>query len=246
MAFFFLSLAILPVSFTATSFKVEFNPSFQSVVNAWGQIATAFRSGDQSITAARLSALNLNSAPAPAGATDDAAFQVASLNEGRSGLPEAETCEANAAPDCSKGESGCPKIKRQPARSAKRVELAMARGDELTGEVNSELAAEFSSQRMEVVRALHSITPVTDKLQEHIERYMLGFGPETDRSLKHLKDLRVRKIKVGKAVVQVQSGLSDCDFRKLMRTRPEAAPVARPEAVRGVEAPVSTAEGAQA
>jgi hypothetical protein len=244
IAVLFLSLAILPVSFKATGFKVELNPSFQSVIDAWGHMANALRSGDQSYAVMRISALNFNNAPDPLSAPDDASYRTASLIEGQAESLEAACCVEKIDMACSKGgESGCsqmsgdcPKVKRQPARKAKRVELAIAN--------KAELATDFNPQRMEVVRALHSITPVREKLEEHIERYFVGYEPGLGRSL---KDLRVRKIKVAKAGVQIQSGIFDCDFRKLMRPRRETAPAAPPTTtVRVVEAPISTAEGAQA
>lgn len=255
MAFLFLSLAILPVSFKATGYKVELNPSFHSVIDAWGQMASAFRSGDQSITAARLSALNFDNAPEPVAAPDDASYETtslyASLYDGQAQSPEADCCEQqeniacsavdliNCSGKCS-GECGdCPKTKRQPARSTKRGELVAV--------CKTTPATEISFQRMEVVRALHSITPITDKLQGHIARYRVGFGPELARSL---KELRVRRVKIGKAVVSIPADISDCDFRKLIETVRESQPAEQTETVtvpvRAIEAPISTSEGSQA
>ena len=251
MAFLFLSLAILPVSFKATGYKVELNPSFHSVIDAWGQMASAFRSGDQSITAARLSALNFDNAPEPIAAPVDMSYETASLYDGQAQSPEADCCEQQESIACSSdardkcsgkcsGECGdCPKTKRQPARVTKRGELVAV--------WKTELASETNFQRMEVVRALHSITPITDKLQDHIARYRVGFGPELARSL---KELRVRRVKIGKAVVSIPPTISDCDFRKLMQTVRESQPAEQTETesvpVRAIEAPVSTSEGSQA
>jgi hypothetical protein len=160
-AFLFLSLAAVPVSMKAIGFEVRFAPTMNAVVDAWGEIASAFAAGNQPISVTDLSAVNNSSAaesPAPEAGAQEQPCMMACAKEEKAVEVESEEPFASAA-----------EAKRpEPARSrcANTVRRAPAyKSPVMVASVRVKPEPQIDFKALEVTHALRDIT-LDSSLQE--------------------------------------------------------------------------------
>jgi hypothetical protein len=237
-AFFFLSLAAVPVSMKAVGLEVRLAPTMSAVVDAWGEIAGAFAAGNQPISATGLSAVN-NSSPfegvAPEAGAEEKPCAMACANEEE--WVEADSVEPVA--------SAAEAVMSEPARSigAKSIRRAPAysapayRHPVMQAAVRVAPEPPIDFNFIEVAQAMPNIT--LDG-----ERLMRGFQMRTEQYRFEMREaLKLASMAGGaKVYFKVTTAKPAPQIRAIPICSPESNRVRRPVRTRLAGPPATEAE----